>query len=210
MRLEGELSNRVLFGLGYAAVLLISGWLGGLIFWAVLALAFGLCAQELMKLLPDDLPALILAALGGLGLTFLSLGVLRGWFGYFPALFGFFVSAFVFDTASYFGGRYFGGAKLVPTLSPGKTRSGLLCGLAATLVLAPFILLGPTVWAKFFFALLLCAAFLAGDLSISALKRQKGVKDTGEILPGHGGMLDRMDSLLIAGPLYWFLLWMAG
>ena len=208
MRLEEELGNRVLFGLAYAVVLLGSGWRGGPVFWAVLALAFGLCARELVKLLPDDLPVATPLALTGLALPFLSLAVLRGFFGYLPALFGFLLSAFAFDTASYVGGRYFGGAKLVPALSPGKTRSGLLCGLVAALILAPWVIVGSTLWAKILFVVLLCATFLAGDLAISALKRQRGVKDTGAILSGHGGMLDRMDSLLLAAPLYCLLLWM--
>jgi phosphatidate cytidylyltransferase len=105
------------------------------------------------------------------------------------------------DTFAYFAGRMFGGPKLAPVLSPKKTWSGLLGGMAGAALLssiyAGFML--PS-WA----GLALVAAALAviaqiGDIFESALKRTYGVKDSGYLIPGHGGVLDRVDGLVAAG-----------
>jgi phosphatidate cytidylyltransferase len=110
------------------------------------------------------------------------------------------------DIGAYFAGRAFGRRKLAPAVSPGKTWEGVAGGVALALVVAAiagtwlFGLSGPT-WAPF---LLLCVAVvlvsIVGDLGESLLKRQAGAKDSGTLLPGHGGMLDRIDSLLAALP----------
>jgi phosphatidate cytidylyltransferase len=105
------------------------------------------------------------------------------------------------DTFAYFAGRMFGGPKLAPILSPKKTWSGLLGGMAGAALIssiyAGFILPG---WV----GLALVAAALAviaqiGDIFESALKRTYGVKDSGYLIPGHGGVLDRVDGLVAAG-----------
>jgi phosphatidate cytidylyltransferase len=110
------------------------------------------------------------------------------------------------DIGAYFAGRAFGRRKLAPAVSPGKTWEGVAGGVALALVVAAiagnwlFGLSGPA-WAPF---LLLCVAVvlisIVGDLGESLLKRQAGAKDSGTLLPGHGGMLDRIDSLLAALP----------
>ncbi len=113
----------------------------------------------------------------------------------------------VADIGAYFGGRRFGRNKLAPAISPGKTREGVIGGLAANLVwmlvvyqlslgwgldLLPFLLLG-----------LATSLFsVAGDLFESVLKREAGVKDSGKLLPGHGGVLDRIDSVIAATPIF--------
>ena len=115
------------------------------------------------------------------------------------------------DSAAYYGGRTFGKHKLAPTVSPGKTWEGAVAGMLASLLLAT----GAHYW--FFpelplkLALPLAAVMnivgVFGDLTESALKRSAGTKDTAHILPGHGGMLDRIDSLLFNAPLiYYFAL----
>jgi phosphatidate cytidylyltransferase len=115
------------------------------------------------------------------------------------------------DAAAYYGGRAFGRHKLAPTTSPGKTWEGAIAGMLASLLLAA----AAHYW--FFrqlplkFALPLAAVMnvfgVLGDLTESALKRSAGTKDTAKILPGHGGMLDRVDSLLFNAPLiYYFAL----
>ncbi len=113
------------------------------------------------------------------------------------------------DTFAYFGGRAFGKHKLAPRISPGKTIEGAAFGLVGSV-------LGATLAPLWFFqrlplghALLLGAilgsAGILGDLAESLLKRASDVKDSGGLLPGHGGMLDRIDSLLLAAPvLYWY------
>jgi len=129
-----------------------------------------------------------------------------------------FVLVFGLDTAAYFGGRRFGGVPLAPKISPKKTLSGSVCGLLTTIVLA-FLYKGladsaPHAWHLAldvpWSALLwmgLSAGILgqAGDLLESAFKRWGGVKDSGNIIPGHGGFLDRFDSLFLAAPVCYLL-----
>ncbi len=106
-----------------------------------------------------------------------------------------------FDAAAFFSGRYFGRHKLAPEISPGKTWEGVVGGLVlsitAALVLAVVPLHVPWYFAILLGVLIGMAATL-GDLAESLIKRQTHVKDSGQIMPGHGGMLDRIDSLLFA------------
>jgi phosphatidate cytidylyltransferase len=115
------------------------------------------------------------------------------------------------DAAAYYGGRAFGKHKLAPNVSPGKTWEGALAGMLASLLLAAaaHYWFFPQLPLKF--ALPLAAVMnvfgVLGDLTESALKRSANAKDTARILPGHGGMLDRIDSLLFNAPLiYYFAL----
>ena len=110
------------------------------------------------------------------------------------------------DVGAYFAGRAFGRHKLAPAVSPGKTWEGVAGGLALAMVVAAIagtwlFGLSGNRWAPF---LLLCGLIvlvsIVGDLGESLLKRQAGAKDSGTLLPGHGGMLDRIDSLLAALP----------
>jgi phosphatidate cytidylyltransferase len=115
------------------------------------------------------------------------------------------------DAAAYYGGRAFGRHKLAPTVSPGKTWEGAAAGMLAGLLLAAaahywFFLDLPLKFALPLAAVMNIVGVL-GDLTESALKRSAGAKDTAQILPGHGGMLDRIDSLLFNAPLiYYFAL----
>ena len=112
------------------------------------------------------------------------------------------------DAAAYYGGRAFGRHKLAPNISPGKTWEGAIAGMLASLLLAA----GAHYW--FFpelptkFALILAALMnlvsVMGDLTESALKRSAGAKDTAHVLPGHGGILDRIDSLLFNAPVVYY------
>jgi len=110
------------------------------------------------------------------------------------------------DTSAYFVGRKFGKTKLAPRISPKKTLEGAAGGLAASVVLAvitSFFL--PSLGAVDAIALGILAgsAGQAGDLLMSVLKRSSGVKDSGGILPGHGGILDRADALAFTAPATW-------
>lgn len=121
-------------------------------------------------------------------------------------LFAFFL-VWAADVGAYFAGRAFGRRKLAPRVSPGKSWEGVYGGVALALVVAGlagaflFRLQGAADWLLF---LLLCVTVVlfsvVGDLGESLLKRQVGAKDSGTLLPGHGGMLDRIDSLLAALP----------
>ncbi|OQX13855.1 MAG: phosphatidate cytidylyltransferase [Thiothrix lacustris] len=118
------------------------------------------------------------------------------------------------DTAAYFTGRKFGKNQLAPDLSPGKTKEGMSGAVIVTAVwaaLAGFWLDIPEGKGVIFMGLSMFVVLMsvAGDLFESLLKRESGVKDSGSILPGHGGILDRIDSLLAAAPLFTLgLLWL--
>jgi phosphatidate cytidylyltransferase len=128
-------------------------------------------------------------------------------FGLYAILF-LFVVVWATDTAAYFGGRALGGPKLWPRVSPKKTWSGALTGLVAAIA-AGGITVGLTKAGDYRAGLLLAAplsiAAQAGDLFESAVKRKFGVKDSGSIIPGHGGVLDRVDGLFGAAALAWLL-----
>jgi phosphatidate cytidylyltransferase len=123
----------------------------------------------------------------------------------------FFLVTFGSDAAAYYGGRAFGRHKLAPNVSPGKTWEGAAAGMLASLLLA----VASHYW--FFlnlplkFALALAAVMnvlgVLGDLTESALKRSAGAKDTAQLLPGHGGVLDRIDSLLFNAPVIYYFAW---
>lgn len=114
------------------------------------------------------------------------------------------LAIWVGDSTAYLGGRSFGRRKLAPALSPGKTVEGGIAGLlAAMLVVAaafPLVGLGNS-WLGLATGAALGLAGQVGDLAESFLKRQAGVKDTGDLIPGHGGVLDRIDALLFAFPV---------
>ena len=121
-------------------------------------------------------------------------------------------STFAVDTAAYVTGKAIGRRKLVPTISPGKTVEGTIGGLAGGFgfVLLANYLLGMRLEAALIvpLAALLPLAAVLGDLAESMLKRGMHVKDAGKILPGHGGFLDRLDSVLFTVPVvYYFLIW---
>ena len=118
-----------------------------------------------------------------------------------------FVLVWTADTAAYFAGRRWGRAKLSPVVSPGKTRAGVygaLAGAGACGLLLGWI--GTLGAAGTLAAALVCALVAAlsviGDLYESWLKRRRGVKDSGRLLPGHGGLLDRIDSMTAAAPAF--------
>lgn len=125
------------------------------------------------------------------------------------------------DSAAYFAGRRFGRRKLAPAVSPGKTWEGVYGALAATSVygVAAVCLVGVAGDAGrgrimcavigLAGAAVLTAASIVGDLLESLLKRQAGAKDSGSVLPGHGGVLDRIDAMLPVLPLFAAMAWMA-
>ena len=251
--------NRVLTAaIGVPATILLTLYSPALIFGLLVALAAGICLEELMRLgalclqtrpgywvlpigafvtlsfmggpeavlfvlalailsilgtaafsasLPEALPKAALAALGviycsmTLGFILLMrremvlvlLGIL--WVG---------------DAAAYYGGRTWGQHLLAPGISPRKTVEGAFAGLIASVIAG--VLLG--VWVAGESSGALAAGSIvtacvgqAGDLAESALKRSAGVKDSSPLLPGHGGLLDRLDGLLFAAPVYyWFFM----
>lgn len=106
-----------------------------------------------------------------------------------------------FDTAAFFSGRYLGRHRLAPLISPAKTWEGAIGGFALSMlatVLCTVVPLGVPWYLAVALGLLIGIAAILGDLAESLIKRQSKVKDSGQIMPGHGGLLDRIDSLLFA------------
>jgi phosphatidate cytidylyltransferase len=114
------------------------------------------------------------------------------------------------DIGGYFAGISFGKHKLAPRISPKKTWEGLAGSLAACLiaggVATPLLLHHGHVWQGLLIGAAVTAAAICGDLVESMIKRDLDIKDMGSLLPGHGGILDRIDSLLFAAPVVWLLL----
>lgn len=116
------------------------------------------------------------------------------------------------DIFAYFGGRYFGGAKLAPAISPGKTRSGAICGIVSVAI---WMLISSFIEGSFAALLvkelgllltigvgvIMAVVSIFGDLYESLLKRRAGYKDSSKLLPGHGGVWDRLDSVLAVSPI---------
>lgn len=118
------------------------------------------------------------------------------------------VLIWVGDSAAYFGGRALGRHKLAPTVSPGKTIEGTIVSVLATVAVGYWLL---EAWFEgvgsihgWLLPLAVNSAGQVGDLAESALKRSAGVKDSSTLIPGHGGVLDRVDALLFAAPVLWY------
>jgi phosphatidate cytidylyltransferase len=182
-------------------------WLVGTLTWTLAARApterplEAAAVTVLGVLYTAGLPAFLLAVRHG---AFERRSWAGAWLVFFPL-----VVTWVVDTAAMFGGRSIGGAKLAPTVSPGKTRSGSVAGVVGGLVVAPLfgLLIFPRVglaiplWQLLALAAVLGVVGQIGDLAESLFKREAGVKDSSHLIPGHGGVLDRLDSLYFVVPV---------
>ena len=179
------------------ALMLIAGW-------SVLAMPVTVAGAALAALLrrldgQDVWPAIGLVCAGFFGIVFIELrdSADRG----FALMIVLFATIWCTDIFAFFGGRAIGGPRLAPVISPKKTWSGFVSGLLGGAVggIVAALLFGgaPLLWIAFL-AIVLSLAGQLGDLFESALKRRYDVKDSGNIIPGHGGVLDRVDSLIFA------------
>ena len=174
------------------------------LFWAF-ALALLWRIQATAGLLPAWAAGWLAAGVPALVPAFLALVVLQDldpWL--LPQLLLLVVTA---DTAAYFGGRAWGRARLASRISPGKTWAGAWSALCVAPLVAMLLNLLPVhapwpAWQAGAVAGLIVVSAITGDLLESLFKRQAGAKDSGTLLPGHGGILDRIDSLLAAAPVY--------
>lgn len=114
------------------------------------------------------------------------------------------------DTGAYFSGKSLGRHKLCPLISPKKTIEGfiggLICGTGAATAIAAWLLPTTNIYLAAFAAFILTCLGVLGDLTESIIKRAMQVKDSGTILPGHGGILDRADSLMLTAPIFYYML----
>jgi phosphatidate cytidylyltransferase len=202
-------------GLGFLPELLMLVFIGALVIGLPASLLLPLVAvlvavtaiaASMRKTGPWDASGLAYAAISGLSLAFLRDG---GQSGLLAILFLFAV-VWATDIFAYFVGRSVGGPRLAPSISPGKTRSGALGGavggvvagllLAAAAGAGNLVVLGVV-------ALVLSAVAQAGDLLESWVKRRHGRKDSGTLIPGHGGIMDRVDGLVAAAFALYVIGW---
>jgi phosphatidate cytidylyltransferase len=181
-----------------AAELWIGGWTfglfiaigGALVLWEWLALVRKMTVGAGLRLLLNASGPLLIAA------TLLGLWTIREQLGFTAALWVF-AMVWATDIGAYFSGRAFGGLRLAPKISPSKTWSGLIGGMIAALIVGATLgdragIEGVPLWIGAPLGLL----SQLGDLAQSWMKRRAGVKDSGRIIPGHGGVFDRVDGLL--------------
>ncbi len=153
-------------------------------------------------------PIIILFGTVYIGWMLSHLVLLRGLEGGIALIFFVFLVTWASDTAAYYVGSSFGRHKLAPQISPGKTFEGAIGGLAGSVVMAVIAKFGFVPWLDLVDSLVIGLLFgsigQAGDLFESSLKRHAGVKDSGTLLPGHGGLLDRVDSLIFTSPAFYY------
>lgn len=133
-------------------------------------------------------------------------------------LVSYFLMIWCTDVFAMLGGKYFQGPKLAPYISPKKTWSGLICGMTAAGFVALIIYITAldavlthkmnSCWYAFSFGVIIAFIAQLSDLFVSYFKRQANLKDSGNIIPGHGGMLDRFDSIIFSAPLFFMLVMM--
>lgn len=233
-----DLALRVGSGAAIAAVGLLCVWAGGVPFLVLTVLICAVIVWELVRMLDDTAPALVVAGGAGAALliadllptgfalplllvpAFLGFGLLhhrRATFAIFTVMillagfglyalrkdFGFqwmlwlVLIVVVTDIAGYFAGRFIGGPKFWPRVSPKKTWSGTVAGwVGAALVGVIFAAFSGVGMQLVGLSIALSMASQMGDVAESAVKRQTGVKDSSNLLPGHGGLFDRFDGML--------------
>ncbi len=202
----------VAIALAASAWWLESGQLALAVMMAV-ALAWWVFVLTWLALSPQSQPARAGCAFkGACGLlilvpTFVAIVALHGWDGLGPERLLFLLAlVWLGDVGAYFAGRRFGQRKLAPLVSPGKTWEGVAGAFVMAALVTAFgwyvgLGVGP-LWYFVILCLMTLAVSIVGDLAESMFKRQQGVKDSGSLLPGHGGLLDRIDSITSAAPLF--------
>lgn len=189
-------------------------WSGIMDWWALPVLVFWLVIGFKMKHNPDKLlkadwttEKKLLIGWITMVFSWMFLQRLDSFWDWHMTLYFLFL-VWIADIAAYFCGKHFGKEKLLPEISPGKTVAGLygalLAGLLFSVVAGLFYEYPIKVMLDFAFLSLVTIVFsVNGDLLVSLMKRIRGVKDTGALLPGHGGILDRIDGLLAAAPVFY-------
>lgn len=220
--MKTSLFLRIASALVLMPIVLFAMIYGSWLFWVMMAAVAGISLMEWMKMARASSRFLLHVVLGGAYILFclacfayIRMGYIEG--GYALCLL---FCIWASDTGAYFAGKIFGGAKMAPAVSPNKTWAGLVGGMVASGAMFIFytnhagVFLSEVTREFLFitpdgapFTLFILGAFITivgqlGDLLISGEKRAVGVKDTGNLIPGHGGLLDRIDSLLLASPVF--------
>ncbi len=215
-----ELKTRAIYGGGIALAALVVVWIGG---WLLALLAIiaalqawreweGLTAHEprYWQLIGIAYIAIPCASLIWLRDVQLAAGVHAG----FTLVLFVLLAVAATDIGAYFAGKHVGGPKLAPAISPNKTWAGLGGGIGSAAVIggicAAFMPFPETILGGIVLGALLAIVSQAGDLFESWTKRRAGVKDSGTLIPGHGGLLDRIDGYMFAVPFMALLVFLTG
>jgi phosphatidate cytidylyltransferase len=198
-----EVALRSVAGIAMILVALTAEWFGGTVFAVLVAAAATLMYYEWSRLvrgwgLEWHVGGFFYALIPALALLWVRerAGQPIADKGFALVIWAFIVT-WATDIGAFFAGRHFGGPKLAPSISPAKTLSGMAGGvLAATVMAGIWAVVTGVHWAWLLLAPLFSLSAVAGDLFESWLKRRAGVKDAGAIIPGHGGVLDRLDGLV--------------
>jgi phosphatidate cytidylyltransferase len=190
------------------SLLLSASWNRWLVATICLTIAFGGAIELYRNLLNGKVLSLAISLVFLFVITLclghLLLGKVETWFCSFAFIF---LIVATTDSYSQLWGKLLGNHKLCPRLSPGKTTEGLMGGLASTAVVSSilhFLLPQANFLQLIGLAMITATSAIGGDLLFSLIKRRIGIKDFSGILPGHGGILDRFDSLIVAAPVYYW------
>ncbi len=208
-----ELKTRAIAGAVMAIMVLSALALGGMFFIALIMLAALQMIREWDTITINENILWRLAGLAYVAVPAASLVWLRNLEHGAALVLTVLLIIWATDIGAYFAGRFFGGSKLAPAISPNKTWSGLLGGMLAAAVIAAICTsFSPTptsVASALGIGMLLAILGQIGDLFESWLKRRAGVKDSGNLIPGHGGLLDRVDGLVLSVPIFALIAWAA-
>ena len=222
--ISSSLNRRVLSGVFLLPLTVFIVITGGLLFKLAVGICFGLAVKEWIRMtrlckhtVRDAILGLAYLLIGFVAFIKLRTDFDQGLFFTVTLMFGVWAS----DIAAYFTGKKFGGPKLAPKISPNKTWAGFIggtMGSGLTLLAIDYFVpifggkmgLDVLPFAPLYMAFIIGALFTVfgqiGDLAMSFYKRRAGVKDTGTLIPGHGGLLDRIDSLLLVTPFFLIVL----
>ncbi len=213
--MENDLFKRSLSGIVLITVVVFCILTSKILCCILFSIAGFLMLYEWLKMLPfDEKRPFFLKFVAGVGMFYIIFPLtFWGLFCYsYPAarihLLLLLVIIWTVDTFAYLGGRLFKGPKLAPSISPNKTWSGAICGVTMAMVVSYayiYFLQHSVSMKNMTWSLVIAVAGVLGDLLESKVKRAFGVKDTGNIIPGHGGLLDRFDSFLLATYAYYLL-----
>ncbi len=207
-----DLPERTLSATILAIMVLMSTWIGGIAFVALVILAVILMFREWEELTAHESEAWRLVGYPYLIFPAACLIWLRDLDDGRMLVIALIAVISATDIGAYFIGKRFGRHKMAPTISPNKTWEGLGGGVCAALLtgllFSPFISLPHTFLSAVFVSLLMPLSAQAGDLFKSSVKRRAGVKDSGTLLPGHGGLIDRVDGYMFSAPLLAFFVFL--